>query len=71
MDKFADCKSDTEQFGSSAWIYCMQHLRPHKTGWCTVHNSNKVMLEARTEEQAYKECRHKKLPIYGETKNTK
>jgi hypothetical protein len=39
------------------FVYCGQHLRPHDTGWCTAHVSNKIALKATTLEAAYDEVR--------------
>ena len=47
------------------WVYCNQHLRPHKTGWCTVSVKDKIKLEAKNEQDAYDECNGKRLKIYG------
>lgn len=47
------------------WVYCNQHLRPHKTGWCTVSVKDKIVLSAKTEQDAYSECVKKGLKIYG------
>lgn len=42
------------------WVYCGQHLRPHKTGWCSVSAANhKKSLKATTEQGAYQECRER------------
>jgi hypothetical protein len=58
--------SDAEKFGANAWVYCASHLRPHETGWCTVHNDQKTPLEARAYKEAFAECRAKGLKIYGD-----
>lgn len=50
---------DAKTFGADAWVYCRSHLRPHDTGWCTVPVDNKVLLEAKTEDEAYAECEAK------------
>ena len=34
---------DYKKWGD-AWVYCDQHLRVHKTGWCGVGTHNKVFL---------------------------
>lgn len=66
MDNFNMDKqeSDSEVFGSDVWVYCSQHLRPHKTGWCSVSNINKTKLDATTDEEAYAECRRKGFTIF-------
>ena len=33
---------DDREFGD--WVYCAQHLRAHKTGWCGVNSQDKVGL---------------------------
>lgn len=55
---------DEEEFGAGAWVYCSQHLRPHMTGWCTVHNRHKRKLQATDREAALAECRAQGLRIY-------
>lgn len=54
---------DQEVFGDDRWVYCRSHVRPHRTGWCTVHPDDKVLLEATTAEEARKECERKGLKI--------
>lgn len=56
--------ADELAFGRKAWVYCGQHLRPHLTGWCTVHNLEKVKLTATTEKEAYDECVSEGLILY-------
>jgi hypothetical protein len=48
-----------------AWVYCKQHLRPHSTGWCTVHADEKIPLDAKTREEAYEETIARGLHIFG------
>lgn len=55
------------------WVYCDQHLRPHRTGWCTVPPANKVPLDipdegcdGSQEDAAYALCRAMGVDIYGE-----
>lgn len=48
------------------FVYCKQHLRPHSTGWCTVHASDKVALKATTSEAAYDEVRANGWTIFQE-----
>lgn len=57
---------DAKEFGSDAWVYCSQHMRPHRTGWCTVSNRNKIKLDAKSIEQAYAECRQKGYELYDD-----
>lgn len=49
------------------WVYCMAHLAPHRTGWCTVDLADKVGLEAKTRDEAYAEVRANGWTIYGES----
>lgn len=63
-------RAETEDyvaFGADAWVYCAQHLRPHTTGWCTVSTRQKVLLDAKTDKDAYQECIDKDFPIYNST----
>jgi hypothetical protein len=48
---------DFKEFGD-AWVYCNQHQRAHKTGWCTVSARNKVALCSgeKSEEEATAKC---------------
>ena len=55
---------DELEFGRRRWIYCNQHGRPHMTGWCTVGNRDKILLEALTQDSVYDECWHRGLNIY-------
>lgn len=57
---------DAKTFGVGVWVYCRQHLRPHTTGWCTVHVDQKERLEATTMEDAYAECRRRTFTIYSD-----
>lgn len=66
-----DQKSNTDDTIFGDWVYCNQHLRPHTTGWCTVHNRNKLGLGiiGNTEEasaKAIQKCRDFGLKIYKE-----
>lgn len=49
---------DKQIFGD-CYVYCSQHLRPHKTGWCTVHVSEKIKLNAENNEDVFDECKNK------------
>lgn len=55
---------DETAFGINVFVYCRQHLRPHITGWCTVHADQKLALEARSMDEAYAECERRGLKIY-------
>ncbi len=59
-----EATEDEKKFGRDQWVYCGQHLRPHLTGWCTVHNDDKKALLARTLDEAYAECQTLGLKIY-------
>ena len=61
-----DHKEDSRIFGEEAWVYCSQHMRPHRTGWCTVSPRNKTALEAKTLEAAYAECRERGFDLYDD-----
>lgn len=60
-----DYVSDEEFFGEDAIVYCKSHLRPHRTGWCTVHNEDKILLDAKTIDEAEQECNDKGLYRYN------
>ncbi len=49
-----------------AWVYCMQHHRPHSTGWCTVGPEDKRPLAAQMRDEAYAEVRANGRHIDGE-----
>jgi hypothetical protein len=55
---------DAKYFGENVWVYCNQHLNPHMTGWCTVDNRNKILLEAKTAEAAGAECKAKGYTLF-------
>ncbi len=55
---------DERAFGIGTWVYCSQHCRPHQTGWCTVSNSNKTPLIAKSANEAYIECARMGVYIY-------
>lgn len=61
-----DPKEDARVFGEDVYVYCGQHMRPHKTGWCTASIEDKVGLEAKTHEDAVKECRRRGLRLFGD-----
>lgn len=54
---------DLKTFGD-CYVYCSQHLNPHKTGWCTVNVGEKTKLDAKTLEQAFDECRKKGYTLF-------
>lgn len=55
---------DEQHFGHDVWVYCTAHLRPHKTGWCTVSARDKIKLEATTPEAAEQECVDRGFHLY-------
>lgn len=60
---------DVEVFGEDQWVYCDQHMRPHLTGWCTVHVDNKVGLgldKTVESQKVYSKCRKLGLRIFGD-----
>lgn len=54
---------DMQKYGDVI-VYCKQHLRPHRTGWCTVSLTDKVKLDASTLETAYVECETKGYKLF-------
>ena len=64
--------SDSSDAIFGDWVYCSQHLAAHKTGWCTVDNSDKLGLGAFSgtfDEQfaaATEKCRAFRLPLYND-----
>lgn len=61
----SEVTEDEKKFGRDAWVYCSQHLRPHRTGWCTVHVGSKEVLEAKTLEDAVAECDRRGLKVWS------
>lgn len=57
---------DFREWGD-AWVYCNQHLRPHKTGWCTVDVRNKVCLCSgeKSGQEAADKCRQWGFELYS------
>lgn len=55
---------DEQAFGRNTWVYCNQHLRAHKTGWCTVGNRNKIKLDAKDGHEAVAECKSRGFELY-------
>lgn len=70
--KLSDIKKprteDEKEFGFNQIIYCQEHLAPHFVGWCTVPNMEKIPLDAKTLEDAVKECRAKGYLLYEDIK---
>jgi len=60
-----DVTDDFKAFGDR-WVYCGQHLRPHKTGWCTVGVRDKIVLRALNEKDAILECREKSYKLFAD-----
>jgi|SRR5579859_3991426 len=46
------------------FVYCKSHVNFHRTGWCTVHVEDKIALKAKTENEAYNECRNLGVRLY-------
>jgi hypothetical protein len=59
-----DKQPEDLEFGEDAWVYCGQHLRPHRTGWCTVSKADKTLLSATNHEDAVAECEAKGLYLF-------
>lgn len=59
-----ECFIEDLDFGENRYVYCAQHLAPHTTGWCTVPNREKTLLEALNYNDALEECRQKGLKLY-------
>ncbi len=61
---------DLVEFGEGTFVYCAQHLAPHRVGWCTVSLMNKVALgktwlgEPMTVESAVYKCQYLGLKLY-------
>lgn len=62
----SDDFDDVSVFGENVYVYCNQHLAPHRTGWCTVSNHNKVALGAANYDAAVDECRAKGFTLYSD-----
>lgn len=65
MIELSTLTADQQEFGQDVWVYCDQHLRPHKTGWCTVANRNKTLLQSASEADAYAECEARGFKLYN------
>lgn len=61
-----DPKEDARVFGEDVYVYCGQHMRPHKTGWCTATLEDKVRLDAKTHNEAIEECHRKGFRLFGD-----
>lgn len=69
--RIEDFEEDFHVFGDVI-VYCASHMRPHRTGWCSVPPDNKTPLDVEhLGPEAFDECRKKGYPLYGETPNTK
>ena len=61
-----DPKADTVL---GEWVYCRQHRRSHRTGWCTVPVSEKLGLgivgnDDAARSAAARKCQDFNLPIH-------
>lgn len=51
------------------WVYCRQHMAPHRSGWCTVDLRDKVGLgvfpgaEHEQYQAAWDKCKYLELPL--------
>lgn len=65
----------TEDVALGEWVYCHQHLRPHRSGWCTVNIDEKVGLgsfSGTEDEQLYAanaKCKRLEFRLYNPTKS--
>jgi hypothetical protein len=63
-------KVTTEDEILGEWVYCAQHCRPHRSGWCTVSLNDKVGLgpmngdRTTQEREAVRKCRYLGLFVY-------
>lgn len=51
-----DYTEDELAFGKDVWVYCRQHMKPHKTGWCSVGAHDKVGLGVTNAKMAERKC---------------
>lgn len=58
--------ADAREFGVNVFVYCRQHLRPHRTNWCTVGLKDKVKLDAKSLKEAFEECKQNGFKVAGE-----
>lgn len=56
--------TEDERVFGDVWVYCSQHMRPHRTGWCTVSARDKTKLDATNAPDAYAECKERGLEIF-------
>jgi hypothetical protein len=54
--------ADFKEFGEG-WVYCSEHVRAHRTGWCTVDVQDKVFLGNVDEHNATGKCLEMNLRI--------
>lgn len=61
---------DEKVFGKDTWVYCMDHVKPHLTGWCGVGVNRKLGLGISggidNVWHAVEKCHAFGLKIYGE-----
>lgn len=66
----SEIKNETEDVVLGEWVYCAQHLRPHRSGWCSVSVDDKLGLGSfpgTDHEQgvaAFSKCRRLGLKLY-------
>lgn len=60
-------QASSEDVVLGEWVYCSQHLRPHRSGWCTVSLADKIGLgPTASEREAYEKCRRLGLKLASE-----
>ena len=59
----AETEIEDTSFGVG-YVYCMQHLGVHSTGWCAVPADQKIPLDVETREQGYVLARERGWPIF-------
>lgn len=59
---------DERKFGVGVLVHCGSHGRPHMTGWCSVPNADKTLLNYQGSdiETAKQECRDRGLWLYSD-----
>ena len=63
MDERKRYDRDDDTLETGAFVYCLQHMRVHNTGLCTVSNLDKIPLFSQDASEAQEEWRRKKLMI--------
>lgn len=53
---------------SPRFVYCSQHLDIHASDWCLVPDEYKTVLNAKTMEDAYIECRARGFHLYDDVR---